>query len=151
MQNNEEIFILHAYRPFLTFLSVYKAANFRNIDDQRIFARNILHAVGATLLIVLTVWFMSVQLMVFVNCNFDLNVGGAQFSFFLCCAPAFCVHLLLIWNFDEVMATIGCLQTIVVEREFILLFHFCARTIDYLFLSTFFHRSQDLLKAVGEL
>lgn len=118
MENNKKNCILHAYRPFLAFISVYKMENFRNIDDRRVFHRNNWRAVGATLLSLVNIWFVAVQLMVFVNCNFDLNVGGAQFSFVLCCAPAIFVHLLFIWNCGDVTAAIDYLQEIVLEREF---------------------------------
>lgn len=133
MQKSQEVVTLRAYKPFLTFLSAYKANNFRNIDDRSVLCVNILRAVGVTLLMIMNAWFSLVQLMVFINCKFDLNIGGAQFSFFLCCAPVFCLHFVLIYKINEVIATIEYLHTIVREREFFFLkiFQFSPLIVDY--------------------
>lgn len=122
MIKNRGIVILRCYRPFLTFLAVYKFVNFRNNIGRRILFRNIFRAFCVTLLLTIYLCsFLSSELFVFIQSDFDLNARGVEFSFFVGGAPAMFVHLLLIWKCDKIVDTLGYLQEIVVEREFLFL------------------------------
>lgn len=119
MANLNEIVILTAYRPFLSFLTVYKMDNFRGIDDRRILIRNLCYVTGVTLLIANYLCpFLSSELLVFIQNDFNLKTSGVQFSFFVGGAPAMSVHLLLLWKCYTIIDTLEYLQEIVVERKF---------------------------------
>lgn len=119
MENNKEIIILRAYRPFLKFLSVYNMDKFRGIDDWRIFTRNLCYVTCVTLLIVNYLCpFLSSELLVFIQQHFNLKTSGVQFSFFVGGTPTMSVHFLLIWKCYNIIDTLDYLQEIIDERKF---------------------------------
>lgn len=119
MQNTKDILILRAYRPFLTFLTVFKFDNFRNIDNNRDnLLRNILCTIGVSLLMLnYNCPFLATELWVFIQSNFDLKTGGVQFSYFICGCPTIAVHLLLIWKSNNIIDTLDYLCGVVMERK----------------------------------
>lgn len=118
MKNNREIVILRAYRPFLTFLTMYKLDNFRHNVDRRILMRNICRATGVTLLLAIYLCpFLSSELIVFIESKFDLNASGVRFSYFVGGAPTMSVHLLLIWKCNKIIETLDYLRGIVMDRK----------------------------------
>lgn len=129
MKTNKGVIILRTYRPFLTFLSVYKFDNFRNTIDRRILLLNICRAIGVFLLLLIYLCsFLASELFVFIESDFDLNAKGVQFSYFVGGAPAIFVHLLLMWKLENIVDTLDYLHGIVEEREllFKIFLHFRA-------------------------
>lgn len=115
-----KIVILHAYRPFLTFLTMYKSEKFQNINNRRVLIGNICRALGVTLLIIFYLClFLSSELLVFIKSDFDLNVGGVEFSYFVGGVPSLAVHLLLIWKCDNITDALDYLHGIVIKRKFL--------------------------------
>lgn len=126
MQNRERIVILRAYRPFLAYLTVYKADNFRDKADQLIWIRNICRALGVTLLITIYLCpFLAAELLVFIESNFNLKTVGLEFSHFICGCPTIAVHVLLIWKSNNIIATLDYLHGIVKDRKLTLCSFVC--------------------------
>lgn len=68
MKEIDEIVILRAYRPFLTFLTMYKSEKFQNINNRRTLIQNISRAVGVTMLLISYLGiFLATELFVFIK------------------------------------------------------------------------------------
>lgn len=118
MQNSKEVVILRAYRPFLTYLTVFELDNFRNINSGRILARNIGRAVGVTLIFVLiTFIFLGSEFIVSYNHQFDLNEVAQQVSYVILVLPAPFIYLYLFWKSSKIVETIDHLHGIVAQSK----------------------------------
>lgn len=117
MPKNEEIVVLNAFRPFLTYLTIYKFDNFQN-NDRRILSRNIWRAIGLTVL--LAVYSFIFVLSEFAECyknNFDLAKIVQKLAFVVLGLPVPLIYLGLFWKSDKIIDVIDYLHGILVERK----------------------------------
>lgn len=117
MELNKEIVILQAYRPFVTYFTVYSLDNFRNIDRRTLF-RHTWRAVGVT--IAFAVFVLIFLLPLFVVCyqhRFDLNVIIEQLAFAILGLPAMPIYLVMFWKSEKVINVVASLNEAVVESK----------------------------------
>lgn len=116
MENSDEIVILRAYRPFLTFLSVFKLDNFRCID-RCILLRNVCRAIGCSVIIAVTVTFVLTDLFVSYKHNFELDKIIQQLSFVVIGITLPLIYAIMFWNTQRIVDILDDLHGIVVESK----------------------------------
>lgn len=116
MRNNEGFVVLRAYSPFLTYVTVYKLDNFRNVDRRNLF-RNIFRAVGVTVLLAEFTLFLSAEFSVSYKNNFALNGTAQQLSFAIIGFPVPLIYFVIFWKSQKIIETLDVLRGVVVERR----------------------------------
>lgn len=114
-----DIVVLRAYRPFLAYLTMYKAKNFRN-ENRAIVTRNICRVViHMFLFFIIDAVFVPSEMMSCYKNNFVLNEIADPMSYFLAVLPVLFVYILLSWKSDKIIETLDILHETVVERKFV--------------------------------
>lgn len=116
MPTDKKMLILRAYRPFLTYLTVYKLNNFRN-KERRILFRNIWRALGVSALIALTFLFLSSELAACYEYNFALNKTVQHFAYVILAVQLLCIYLVMFWKSHKAIDIFDDLHKIVVENR----------------------------------
>lgn len=119
MSTDERTVILRAYRPFLTYLTVYKLNNFRN-KERRVLLRNVSRAVGVALLIVLTFLFLSSQLAACYEYNFALDKTVQCLAYAILGIQLLCIYLVMFWESHKAIDIFEYLHKVVVESMSVL-------------------------------
>lgn len=109
--------MLSAFRPFLTYLTIYKLDNFRN-NDRRTLSRNIWRAVGLTaLLAVYTFIFVLSEFAACYQNQFDLDRIVQKLAFVILGLPVPLIYLGLFWKSDKIIDVFDYLHGILTERK----------------------------------
>lgn len=114
-----DFIVLRAFRPFLVYLTMYKAKNFRN-ENRLIVIRNICRVVVHLVMFsILYAVFVPAEVLVCYTNQFVLSKIADPMSYFLAVLPAIFVYILLFSKSDKIIETLDILHEIVVERKLV--------------------------------
>lgn len=116
MSTDKQIVILRAYRPFLTYLTVFKFNNFRN-KERRILCRNISRGAGVSTLFAFTFLFLSSELAACAEYNFALDKTVQHFAYIILGMQLLCIYLVLFWNSHKAFDIFDYLHKVVNESR----------------------------------
>lgn len=120
MPQNKDFLVLSAYRPFITYLTIYKVDNFRS-DDWRILSRNIGRAIGVSILFIISFVFTLSDFFVSYDNNFALNKSVQNSIFVLILSQLPPIYIVVFRKSHKIINALDYLCGIVIESKLFLL------------------------------